>query len=262
MILDEKVLDRVGDYLFEADIRDNTDIKNLMKSVYYTDNQEYINKIPANAQNFVTKLQEMIPAFARYNINFAYSLAFKSQTQFLAAISSGMDEKKAEVEADKKVYQALRQYGIKTDDATGQTEQDELQFAISKNGEEKIECNLENGLLFGKHNANMVAANIKAVDVSLSNLQASMRNISAIADSLLNGIEKIKSDYSDSGFDYGRNLQQLDNREFILIDPRFKQQFALKYAKGELLLETSEDKKGLGDLIIAIDTSSSTQDRA
>jgi uncharacterized protein with von Willebrand factor type A (vWA) domain len=136
--------------------------------------------------------------------------------------------------------------------------QDELLGEIESLGAHQVW-----GLLSTKNpDAECISEQIKQVAASVKSVQKSLKNISAVSESLLKGLEKVKSEYYYFRFDNGRNLQQINTSELAYLRGESRQLFLLKYAKGELLEESSQDKKGLGDLIIAVDTSGSTCGRA
>jgi hypothetical protein len=136
--------------------------------------------------------------------------------------------------------------------------QDELMEAIEDALSESMM-----GLLAGKSLEPIaVAKEIPEILASIKHLSKTLRNVSAISDSLMRGLEEIKSGYADYGYSFGRDLSKIDASEYCnLATPETKKLFLLKYAKGELLEESTIDKKGLGDLFIGVDTSGSTDDR-
>jgi hypothetical protein len=254
-------LDKVAEFLFEKEKS-----QDLLKMLYKGIPDE---KYKGDSYKFAFAACSSIPGQLRENLPFAYSLALSLEDEFLGLSNEDHGDTKNEEsdnqceseeyqnpQIDTKLAQVMDQFGfIKT--PSGWIEQDELM-------EESLEdaVVLIKGLMAGKSgNAdNQIAKECKKIHALSKRLQKTLTNVSAVANSLVKGLNKIKSEWSESGIDYGRDLSKLDSSQYAyLATPESKKLFMLKLAKGELLQESSIDKKGLGDLIIAIDTSGSTE---
>jgi uncharacterized protein with von Willebrand factor type A (vWA) domain len=259
--MDNNILNSVSQYLF-SDLSG----QDLFKSLYRV---ESIGSYTGRAKELLDLSIEAIPKYAYESTTFAYSMATKLLPRFVEYIEYEENKRsntpKRKPQPKKSPHQALQEAMSQTKDQLGIEEsidgmkrQDELLGEIESQGEQQVW-----GLLSTKNpDAECISEQIKRVAVSIKSVQKSLKNISAVAESLLKGIEKVKSEYSDFGFDYGRNLQQIDPSELAYLQGDARQLFLLKYAKGDLLEESSQDKKGLGDLIIAVDTSGSTCGRS
>jgi uncharacterized protein with von Willebrand factor type A (vWA) domain len=253
--MDNNILDSVSQYLFPEKAG-----QDLFKSLYKV---EPTGSYTGKAKELLDLACQSIPSYAYENSAFSYSMSTKLLPIFEEYITFEDKSKnpKQQPQPRKSPQQALQealsqtkeQLGIENS-VDGMKHQDELLGEIEKQGEQQIW-----GLTSTKNpDAECVSEQIKRVDASIKSVQKSLANISAVAESLLKGIEKVKAEYSEFGFDYGRNLQQIDPSELAYLQGDAKNLFLLKYVKGELLQESSQDKKGLGDLIIAVDTSGST----
>jgi uncharacterized protein with von Willebrand factor type A (vWA) domain len=110
----------------------------------------------------------------------------------------------------------------------------------------------------GDKNPRDIAVILQQLIFNLKTLHRTLKNVSAISTSILNGIEKVETGEGMIGYQYGRDLRNIDARDLsLLASSATKHLFKLKYAKGELLQETAIEGKSIGDLIIAIDTSGS-----
>lgn len=266
--MNEQVLDQVSGYLFESDPG-----KDLFKSLY---NVKTYGSYTGKAKELIDLTISDIPKWAYQNTAFSYSMSTRLLPTFESYIEEDHQKQQEKNQPQnqlskkqkqpkqptqspedalkKAMQQTLVQMGITEDELSGGIEQDELLGEIQSQGEEIIW-----GLLATKNpDAECVSEQIKKADTGLKQVQKSLKNISAVSDSLLKGLEKIKTPYSEHGFDYGRDLTKIDASEFSYLHGDARQLFMLKFAKGELLQESSHEKKGLGDLIIAVDTSGST----
>lgn len=281
--MDKSIIDNVVNYLFPITLNKknneyNESIHNLFKAIYHFENQEYVDSFSGKQLEFVNNLLSQCPKYAKQNLLFAHSLTVRSMRMMqslgnLRSLDDDQQEKSKALEVAKKRAEKVVDNDIqKQVKAILQDTNQEFGIGVNPGGDEnqntisKVmaqEAEAKIGLEAGTGNANRIAGVIRSFDVNAKRLQKTLCNISAISEALLNGLEKIKSDFADSGYDFGRDLRHLDTRELsYLQDERFKSLFLLKYAKGDLLQETSEDKKGLGDMVIAIDTSSSTDAEA
>lgn len=265
--MDEQILDQVSSYLFES-----VPGKDLFKSLY---NAKTYGSYVGKAKELLDLTVADIPKWAYQSTTFSYSMSTKLLPTFEAYIEEEeqkqqeKNQSKTEQQRQRKqpkkasqspqqalekaIQQTLDQMGVTEDELSGNIEQDELLGEIQEQGEEKIW-----GLLANKQPAHCISEQITKVDAGLKQVKKSLKNIAAVSDALLKGLEKVKTPYSEHGFDYGRDLTKIDAGEFAYLHGNARQLFMLKFAKGELLQESSHDKKGLGDLIIAVDTSGST----
>lgn len=249
--MNDIILDNVASILFP-----DQPGQDLFKSTY---NKRVYGNYSGKAKELLDEIVTTIPAYAYQNTAFAYNITLKLAPKLRSFLSTDEEDKKQNEKKDPKklakdALEATKDsLGIQ-DNIDGQKHQDELMDATQQEGESLVW-----GLQSNKNpNAHAIAEKIKDIHASLKKLKKTLTSISAISDSLVKGIEKIKSPYSAYGFDYGRNLQNIDHSELSYLQGEYKQLFLLKYAKGELLENSSHDKKGLGDLIIAVDTSGST----
>lgn len=263
MYIKPEVLDAVTDHLFGGQ---DESVKNLFKAIYHFDSSPYVSRFEGKALELVQKTLEQVPGYAKENLPFAYSLASRLQYKLCNLINNletkeEKNQESPEQAADNAVQETMQDFGL-SEDVSGQCQQEGLAAAICDKGDEQLEGELEmlaHGLQAGKMSVGDLSRKVKEISANLSKVQKTLKNVSAVAECIVQGLMKIKSEYSEEGFDYGRDLRHVDKRELVyLADEKHKQLFLLKYAKGELLQETSEDKKALGDMIISVDTSGST----
>lgn len=262
-MLSKEYVKAVSDYLFSCEVD-----KAVYSSVYFG---EVDSELTGNVAELVKSAVDILPSYCRYDLNFSYTYTLQLQRAVNEAViadeiakeqgekpKTGKPTKTAKTpqeEAEKALKDAMGQHGMEQH-PDGLKHQEE----INKEAEE---------LMIGGLNANgdetplEVSYKIKNINTSLKRIQKTLRNVSAVSESLIKGLQQVKSEWSETGYDYGRDLALMDASEFALLESeQTKKLWLLKYAKGELLQESSQDKKGLGDLIIAVDTSGSTCGRA
>jgi hypothetical protein len=255
-MLSKEYVKSVGNYLFHSDVD-----KLVYSSVYFG---EADSELKGNVADVVKTAIDILPSYCKFNLNFAYTYTLRLQKPVNDAIQAdelaakgeekpktGNPAKTTEEKAEEALKAAMEQHGMEQH-ADGLKHQEE----INKEAEDVVIGGLESN---GDETPVTVAYKIKNINASLERLQKTLRNVSAVSESLIKGLEKVKSEWSETGYDYGRDLALMDASEFALLgSEQTKKLWLLKYAKGELLQESSQDKKGLGDLIIAVDTSGST----
>lgn len=259
--MDNKFLDNLAEYLFPGEHIE--DSKNLFKSFYHGKPQ---HDYAGSAGEMLKAACDGQPAGCRLDLSMAYSLTQNITPNFIRALEADrIASKRGEtskmrkplVEPEKAAQDALNkafsQFAIAVD-AGGQVSQDDLMGKVTEDAVLVL-----GGLIASKNPSALdVGQQLKRIDTSTKTLEKTLKNISAIADALLKGLVQIRSEWAETGYDYGRDLSKIDASEFAnLATPATKQLFLLKLAKGELLQESSQDKKGLGDMIIAFDTSGS-----
>jgi uncharacterized protein with von Willebrand factor type A (vWA) domain len=227
-----------------------------------------------------------------YGFNFGYfmnalqlaeNFSFELVEYLKTRESKDQDQNEQATEKKKKAIKKIAQPKINKfndeameSDQPGESDQSNQEYEsniIVKLAEESANDEIEQGLmqvLGGKEKREEnpqklikdIANKIKQFSANLTTLKKTLRNISAISLSILNGIQKVPTGYGDVGYELGRDLRHVDQRELALLsNPQSQQLFKLKYAKGELLQETQQEGKGIGDLVIAIDTSGSTESK-
>ena len=263
MIVSKDYVKAVSEYLFSEQVD-----KDMFSSIYWG---EIDPSLSGNVAEVVKSAVEKLPGYCKYNMSFAYSYTLQLQRQLRVAESNdsspiktgetaktGKLPEKQEEAVEKALQATMSEYGL-TVEPDGLKHQEELHKEALE-GEEVILGGL---LANGDETPVEVAYQIKKIDTAAKQIEKTLRNVSAIAESIVKGIEKVKSEWAETGYDYGRDLTKIDASEFsYLANEQTKKLFLLKYAKGELLQESSQDKKGLGDLIIAVDTSGSTMGNA
>lgn len=231
-----------------------TSIRDIFSSIYFG---QCSDKLSGNFRKLVEDALRILPNYCKNDLCFAYSF-----TQNLFSVTQNLlQEYNINMEDLNDVDSELAEEALKKSMNTFGLEEhpDGLkhQEPIAKEYGELI----SGGLWSSKDQTPAKAASreIKKVNASMKQIEDTLRNVSAVSDSLIRGIESTKSKWGDSGYAYGRDIKKMHKSEYPLLQSdATKTLWFLKYAKGELLQESSQEKKGLGDLVIAIDTSGST----